>query len=117
MFLECKCINGPIKGDIALHKENNYNQNTDGGSNNLSTTSINNCKTTISENNVLRTTEMPDNNNNVINDQLAAPIRTKKFPINTAPLKFGSNETEFSKRKNSSPIILELDTPVGNKAM
>ena len=102
MFLERKCINGPIKGDIALHKENDYNQNTDEGS----------------ENNVLRTTEKPDNNNNnVINDQLAAPIRTKKFTINTTPFKFGSTETEFNKRKNSSPIISEVDTPVGNKAV
>ena len=101
MFLECKCINGPIKGGIALHKENDYNQNTDEGS----------------ENNVLRTTEKPDNNDNVINDQLAAPIRTKKFTINTTPFKFGSTETEFNKRKNSSPIISEVDTPVGNKAV
>ena len=30
---ECKCENGPIKGDIALHKKNNYNQNTDEDSN------------------------------------------------------------------------------------
>ena len=92
-------------------------KNKDEGSNNLSTTSINYCKTTISENNVLRTTEKPDNNNNVINDQLAAPIRTKKFTINTTPFKFGSTETEFNKRKNSSPIISEVDTPVGNKAV
>ena len=41
-------------------KKKNYNQNTDEGSNNLSTTSINNCKT--SENNVIRTTETPNNN-------------------------------------------------------
>ena len=56
---ECKCVNGPIKDDIALHKKNNYNQNTDEGSNNLSTTSINNCKT--SKKDVIRTTETPNN--------------------------------------------------------
>ena len=37
---EFKCVNGPIKSDIALHKKNNYNQNTDEDSNNLSGTSI-----------------------------------------------------------------------------
>ena len=58
---ECKCVNGPIKDDIALHKNNNYNQNTDEDSNNLWTTSINNSKT--SENNVIRTTETPNNKN------------------------------------------------------
>ena len=26
---ECKCVNGLIEDDIALHKKNNYNQNTD----------------------------------------------------------------------------------------
>ena len=50
-------------------KTNNYRQNTDEDSNNLSVTSINNCET--SENNVLRTTETP--NNDVLNDDLAAP--------------------------------------------
>ena len=50
---ECKCVNSPIKDDIALHKNNDYNQNTDADSNSLSTTSINNYKT--SENNVIRT--------------------------------------------------------------
>ena len=56
---ECKCVNGPIKDDTALHKNNNYNQNTDEDSNSLSTASINNYKT--SENNVVRTFETPNN--------------------------------------------------------
>ena len=55
---EYKCVND-VKDDIALHKKNNYNQNTDEGSNNLSTTSINNCKT--SKKNVIRATETPNN--------------------------------------------------------
>ena len=92
-----------------LYIKKNYNQNRDEGSNNLSTTSINNCKT--SENNVIRTTETP-NNNDLINDNLAAPTRKEKFRTNTASLKLGSTETELTKRKNSSPIIRELDTPV-----
>ena len=37
-----------MKKDIALHKQNNYNQNTDEESNILLITSINNCE--ISEN-------------------------------------------------------------------
>ena len=41
-------VNGPIKKDIALHKQNNYNQSTDEESNILLITSINNCE--ISEN-------------------------------------------------------------------
>ena len=44
----CKCINGPIKSDIALCKKietNNYKQNTDDDKNNLLATSINNCET------------------------------------------------------------------------
>ena len=106
---ECKCLNGPIKSDNALHKKNDCNQNTDEDSNNLSTTSVNNCKT--SENNVIRTTETP-NNNDVINDNLAAPNRKEKFRTNTASFKLGSTETELNKRNNSSPIICELDTPV-----
>ena len=106
---ESKCVNGPVKDHIALHKKNNYNQNTDEGSNNLSTTSVNNCKT--SENNVIRITETP-NNNDLINDNLAASTRKEKFRTNTASLKLGSTETELNKRKNSSPIIRELDTPV-----
>ena len=94
---ECKCVNGPIKYDIALHKKNNYNQNTDEGSNNLSTTSINNYKT--SENNANRTTEA-SNNNDVINDNLAAPTLKEKFRTNTASFKLDSTETELNKRKN-----------------
>ena len=91
-----------------------YNQNTDEGSNNLSTTSINNYK--ISGNNAIRTTETP-NNNDVINDNLAAPTRKEKFRTNTASFKLGSTETELNKRKNSSPIICELDTPVTTKTV
>ena len=77
-------------------KKNNYNQNTDEGSNNLSTTSINNCKT--SENNVIRTTETP-NNNDVINYNFAAPTWKEKFWTNTASFTLGSNETELIKEK------------------
>ena len=91
-----------------------YNQNTDEGSNNLSTTSINNYK--ISGNNAIRTTETP-NNNDVIYDNLAAPTRKEKFRTNTASFKLGSTETELNKRKNSSPIICELDTPVSTKTV
>ena len=83
---ECKCVNGPIEDDIALHKKSNYNQNTDEGSNNLLTTSINNYKT--SENNTVRTTETP-NNNGVINDNLTAPTQKEKFRTNTASFKLG----------------------------
>ena len=97
-----------------MHKNNNYNQNTDEESNNLSTTSIKNCKT--SENNVIRTTETP-NNNDVINDNLASPTRKEKFRTNTALFKFDLTETELNKRKNSSPIIPELNTPVSTKAV
>ena len=53
----CKCVNGPIKGDTALHKKNNDNQNTDDDPNSFSITSINNCAT--SKNDVIRTTEIP----------------------------------------------------------
>ena len=62
---ECKCVNGPTKDDIALHKKN-CDRNT------LSNTSINNCKTTTSQNNLIRTTKTP-NDNDVISDDLAAP--------------------------------------------
>ena len=55
--------------------KNNYRQNTDEDSNNLSVTSINNCET--SENNVLRTTETP--NNDVLNDDFAAQTPKKFF--------------------------------------
>ena len=94
-------------------KTNNYRQNTAEDSNNLSVTSINNCET--SENNVLRTTETPIND--ILNDDLAAPTPKKKFPTSTTPFKLGSTETEFNKRKNSSPIIRELNTPVCNNAV
>ena len=99
---------------IKIIKTNNCKQNTDEDSNNLSATLINNCET--SENNVIRTTETP-NNNDVLNDDLSAPTPKKKFPTNTTPFKLGSTETEFNKRKNSSPIIRELNRPVCNKAV
>ena len=94
-------------------KTNNYRKNTDEDSNNLSVTLINNCET--SENNFLRTTETP--NNDVLNDDLAAPTPKKKFPTNITPFKLGSTETEFNKRKYPSPIVRELNTPVSNKAV
>ena len=94
-------------------KTNNYRQNTDEDSNNLSVTLINNCET--SENNFLRTTETP--NNDVLNDDLAARTPKKKFPTNTTSFKLGSTETEFNKKKNPSPIIRELNTPVSNKTV
>ena len=68
------------------------------------------------QNNVIRTTETL-NNNDVINDDLAAPTRKKNFPINTTPFKLDSVETEFNKRKISSPIIRELNALVSNKAV
>ena len=68
------------------------------------------------KNNVIRTTEAP-NNNDVLNDDLAAPTPKKKFPTNTTPFKLGSAETEFDKRRNSSPIIRKLITPVCNKSI
>ena len=94
---------------ILLYTKNNYNQNTDEGSNNLSPTSINDYKT--SKNNALTTTETP-NNNDVINDNLAAPTRKKKFRTDTVSFKLVSTETKLNKRKNSSPVIGELDRPV-----
>ena len=61
---------------IKIIKTNNCKQNTDEDSNNLSATLINNCET--SENNVIRTTETP-NNNDVINYNFAAPTWKEKF--------------------------------------
>ena len=78
------------------------------------TSSINNYKT--SENNTIRTTKTP-NNSDVINDSLAAPKRKEKFRTNTASFKLGSTETELSKRKNSSTLIRELDTPLSTKTV
>ena len=103
----CKCVNGPIKGYVALHKNNNYNQNRDEDSNNLSTTSINNYKT--SENNIIRTTETPNNK--------TESRRKEKFQTNTASFKLDSIKAEFKKRKNSPPSIPEIDTPVSTKAV
>ena len=70
----------------------------------MSTTSINNYKT--SKNNAIKTTETP-NNNDVINDNLAAPTRKEKFRTDTVSFKLVSTETELNKRKHSSPIIDE----------
>ena len=78
------------------------------------TTSINNYKT--SENNAIRTTETP-NNNDVINDDLAAPTQKDKFRTNTASLKLDLTETKLNERKNSAPIIRKLDTPVSTKTV
>ena len=90
-----------------MHKNNNYDQNTDEDSNNLSTTSINNYKT--SENNVIRNTETPNIK--------TAPTRKEKFQTNTTSSKLDSTETELNKRKSSSPIIREIDTPVSTKTV
>lgn len=68
----CKCVNGPIKDDIVLHKKYNSNRNKYKDSNNLSTNSINNWKTTTSQNNVI---------SDVINDDLAAPKWKNKFQL------------------------------------
>ena len=114
---ECPCVNGPIKVILLYIKKikpNNYKQNTEGDSNNLSATSINNCET--SENNVIKTTETT-NINNVLSNNLAAPTSKKKFPTNTTLFKLCSTETEFNKRKKSSPIIRKLNTSVCNKAV
>ena len=37
--------------------------------------------------------------------------------MNTASFKLVSNETKLNKRKNSSPIIREIDTPVSTKTV
>ena len=78
----CKCVSGPIKGDIALNEKSNFNQNTDENPNNLSTTSINICRS--SENNVIRTTETPSNND-VINDDLAIVFKGAPALLFKAP--------------------------------
>ena len=44
-----------------------------------------------------------------------APTQKEKFQIKTASFKLGSTETELNKRKNSSPIICEIDTSVSTK--
>ena len=102
---ECKCVNSPIKDDIALHKKIITTKTQMKAQTNLSTTSINNCKTSE---NVIRTIETP-NDNDVINDNLAVPTLKEKFQTNHH---FSSAETKLKKRKNSSPIIRELYTPV-----
>ena len=81
---------------IKIIKTNNCKQNTDEDSNNLSATLINNCET--SENNVIRTTETP-NNNDVLNDDLSAATPKKKFPTNTTPFKLGSTKPNLIKEK------------------
>ena len=90
LIMKSPCANGPIKDDLLFVKKNSYNQNTDEDSNNLSTTSINKWKT--SENDVIRITETP-NNNDVISDNLVATTWKSKFRTNTASFKLGSTET------------------------
>ena len=110
---EFKCVNGPMKSDIALHKKKTIITKTQ-----MKTQTIFRvlqCRK-ASENNVIRTTETP-NDNDVLNDDLATPTPKKKFPTKTTPSKLGLTETEFNKRKNSSPMILELNIPVCNKAV
>ena len=51
------------------------------------------------------------------NWELAASTRKEKFRTNNAWFKLGSTETELNKRKISSPIICELDTPVSSKTV
>ena len=82
---------------ILLYLKIIINQNTDEDTNNLSTNSINNCKTSE---NVITTTETLNNK--------TAPTRKEKFQRNTASFKLGSAETELNKRKNSPPIIREM---------
>ena len=110
---EFKCVNGPIKSDIALHKKKTIITKTQ-----MKTQTIYRVLQyrKASENNVIRTTETP-NNNDVLNDDLAAPTQKKKFPTKATPSKLGLTETEFNKRKNSSPMILELNIPVSNKTV
>ena len=98
---------------ILLYRKKKCNQSTNEESNNLSTTSIDNCET--SENNVIRTIETP-NNNDVINNDLAAPTRKKEFPTNTTPFKLASTETEW-KWKNTYSVFDELNAPVSNKTV
>ena len=94
------------KKDIVLHKKYNSNRNKYKDSNNLSTNSINNWKTTTSQNVI----------SDVINDDLAAPKWKNKFPINTTQLKLSSTGAKFNKRKKKSSLIFhKLDTPVCNK--
>ena len=98
---------------ILLYRKKNCNQSTNEESNNLSTTSIDNCET--SENNVIRAIETP-NNNDVINNDLVAPTRKKEFPTNTTPFKLASFETEW-KWENTYSIFYELNAPVSNKTV
>ena len=79
------------KKDIVLHKKYNSNRNKYKDSNNLSTNSINNWKTTTSPNVI----------SDVINDYLAAPKWKNKFPINTTQLKLSSTGAKFNKRKKN----------------
>ena len=79
------------KKDIVLHKKYNSNRNKYKDSNNLSTNSINNWKTTTSQNVI----------SDVINDDLAAPKWKNKFPIKTTQLKLSSTGAKFNKRKKN----------------
>ena len=83
-ILECKCVNSPIKDDIALHKKIITTKTQVKAQTNLSTTSINNWKRSEI---VIRTVETP-NDNDVINDNLAVRTLKEKFQTNTASAQF-----------------------------
>ena len=85
---KCKCVNSPVKDDIALHKSTNYNQNTDGDSNNLLAIPINIYKTSED---VIRTTETPNNK--------TAPTWKENFQTNTASFRLGSLKPNLIKEK------------------
>ena len=61
----------------------------------------------------MRTTKTP--NNDVINDDLAAPTRKETFQTNTASSSSSQLKPNLIKEKNSSPIIRELDTTFSTK--
>ena len=53
----------------------------------------------------------------LVTDDLASPPRKKKFRVKPTPFQLNSTDTEFSERKNCSPIICKLDTPVSNEVV
>ena len=57
----------------------------------------------------VRTTEEPNNK--------TAPTRKEKFQTHAASFKLDSTENKLNKRKNSSLIIREIDTPVSTKTV
>ena len=81
------------------------------------TTSVNNCKTTTSQNNVTRTTDRL-NTNGVINDDIAGPTRKNKFIINITLFNLDSTETKFNNRKKTPFLVIcEFDISVSNEAV